>query len=160
MKNLKKIVASLGLMTAMLLTACGGEENKEASASVADMVTGISQCGATFEELTAGEADDAVTEYHYSVESEWYSEYASLAATAASADEIVIFKASSDENADNLENALNAYLEKRKADFEQYAPAEFEKLQKCEVNTNGNYVCLIVSSEADKAEEKFDSYFE
>ncbi len=159
MKKLKISIA-LSVMSAMLLTACGGGESKEASASVSDMVNGISQCGVQFEELTAGEADDAVTEYHYSVESEWYSEYASLAATAASADEIVIFKAASSENVENLETALDAYLEKRKTDFEQYAPAEFEKLKKCDVITKGDYVCLIVSNDNDTAEAKFESYFE
>lgn len=160
MKKMKKTILSLGLITSLLLTACGGDKEVEASASVSEMVQGISQCGVQFEELTAGESDDAVTEYHYSVESEWYSEYASLAATAASADEIVIFKASSDENKDKLQTALEGYLEKRKADFEQYAPAEFEKLSKCNVTTEGNYVCLIVSNDSDTAEDKFESYFE
>lgn len=158
MKKIKKIIVSLALMSAMLLTACGGG-NAEASASVSDMVKGISESGAVFEELTPGEDDADVTAYHYSVETEWYSEYASLAATAASADEIVIFKASSEENVDNLKSALEGYLEKRKGDFEQYAPDEFDKLSNCGVITKGDYVCLIVSSDKDVAEEKFNSYF-
>jgi hypothetical protein len=123
------------------------------------MVKGISESGAAFEELTSGEDDADVTAYHYSVETDWYSEYASLTATAASADEIVIFKASSEENVDNLKSALEGYLEKRKGDFEQYAPDEFDKLSNCDVITKGNYVCLIVSSDNDIAEEKFNSYF-
>lgn len=158
MKNIKKIAVSLGIMTAMLLTACGSK-NTEASASVAEMVQGIADSGVQFEELTAGEDDADVTAYHYSVETDWYSEYASLAATAASADEIVIFKAASDDTVDDLETALDAYLEKRKGDFESYAPDEYDKLTQCNVITKGDYVCLIVSSDNDTAEEKFNSYF-
>lgn len=157
MKNFKKLIVTLSVISAMLLTACGG--STEASASVSEMVQGISQSGAAFDELTPGEDDAEVTNYHYSVESDWYSEYASLSATAACADEIVIFKASSDENVDNLKSALEAYLEKRKSDFQQYAPDEYDKLSKCSVITKGDYVCLIVSSDEDTAKNKFNSYF-
>lgn len=159
MKNIKKIIVCLGIMMTMLLTACSGGGNTEASASVPDMVQGIADSGVQFEELTAGEDDDDVTAYHYSVEKDWYSEYASMSATAASADEIVIFKASSADNVDDLESALNAYLEKRKNDFEQYAPDEYDKLTKCKVITKGDYVCLIVSPDNSTAEDKFNSYF-
>lgn len=158
MKGIKRIIAVAGIISIIALTACSSSET-EASASVADMVNGISSSGAAFDELTPGENDADVTAYHYSVETEWYSEYASLAATAASADEIVIFKAASDDTIDDLESALKKYLEKRKADFEQYAPDEFEKLNNCKVITKGKYVCLIVSSEASVAEKQFDSYF-
>lgn len=157
MKNLKKLIVSVCMMSALLLTACNG--SAEPSASVSEIVQGIADSGVQFEELTPGENDDDVTAYHYSVEKEWYSEYASLSATAASADEIVIFKASSAENTDKLKASLEAYLEKRKADFEQYAPAEFEKLSQCSVIVKGDYVCLIVSNDNDTAKDKFNSYF-
>ncbi|MGN0605650.1 MAG: DUF4358 domain-containing protein [Oscillospiraceae bacterium] len=158
MKSLKRFIISLCAVSALMLTACGGG-NAEASASVSEMVQGIADSGVQFEELTPGENDDDVTAYHYSVEKEWYSEYASLSATAASADEIVIFKASAPENTDKLKSALESYLEKRKADFEQYAPDEFDKLSKCGVTVKGDYVCLIISSDNDTANKKFNSYF-
>lgn len=73
------------------------------------------------------------------------------------ADSIAVIKAKDEEKAKAIEGKLKEYVDKQAKNFENYLPAEYEKIQNHILKTNGNYVFFAVSDNAEKAEEIFDN---
>ncbi len=68
------------------------------------------------------------------------------------ADEVGVFRMKSDADCEALKALITERLEKRKVDFEDYNPDEFEKLGKAVCGISGNYVYYAVTPDSDKAE--------
>lgn len=65
-------------------------------------------------------------------------------------DEIVIIKASSEENVEAVKTALQTRYDSKLAQNENYNADEAEKIRNCEVKTSGLYVYMIISNDADQ----------
>jgi hypothetical protein len=155
----KRFIATL-LIGATLLTACGGgSSDVEASASVSEMVDGIINCGVEFNELV--EIPESKIENIYGVSADDYSEVSAYrAGSGGYADEVVVFKASSDDAVANIQDALNGIIESKKKDFDGYVQEQYDILCDSKVITTGDYVCLIVCSDNSTAISTYDGYFE
>lgn len=68
------------------------------------------------------------------------------------ADEVGVFKMKSADDCESLKTLITERLDKRKVDFEDYNPDEFEKLGKAVCGVSGNYVYYAVTPDSDKAE--------
>lgn len=132
---------------AVMLCSCGG---KNSNTPVSELLEAASESGVNFGELVSVEGSDI--KYTYDLEESWYDEFAaSVAGNMAFAEEIVFVKASSDENVEKIQKALENRVQSRKDTLQSYAPAEYDKLCKSEVKTNGKYVYLIVSEDSKTA---------
>lgn len=152
---MKKVISVLlaAAASAVLFCSCAG---KESDTPAAELLAAASDSGVDFGELVSVEGSDI--RYTYDLEESWYDDFAaSVSGNMAYADEIVFVKASSDENVEKVQKALEARLQSRKDTLQSYAPAEYDKLCNSEVKTNGKYVYLIVAGDskpAVKAAEK------
>lgn len=68
------------------------------------------------------------------------------------ADEVGVFRMKSADDCESLKTLITERLDKRKVDFEDYNPDEFEKLGKAVCGVSGNYVYYAVTPDSDKAE--------
>ncbi|MDR3551857.1 MAG: DUF4358 domain-containing protein [Clostridia bacterium] len=80
-------------------------------------------------------------------------------ASISSADEIAVFKAKDASAANALKDAITARIAQKTTDFEQYNPAEYDKVKKNVVEVRGNYVFFTVCADPAKARGIFDSFF-
>lgn len=151
---MKKIFSAVitALTAGVLLCSCSGKDSDKSASELLDAALS----GAKFEELSSVEGSDI--KYTYDLEESWYDDFAaSVAGNMAFADEIVFVKASSDENVEKVQSALETRVKTRKDTLQSYAPAEYDKLCNTEVKVKGKYVYLVVgedSKSALKAAEK------
>lgn len=68
-------------------------------------------------------------------------------------DEIVLMKAVDESKVAEIEQALQTRYDSKLAQQENYNADEAEKIRKCKVETNGLYVTLIISNDADAINE-------
>ena len=152
MKKLIKIEAVLS-SALLLLCSCGGSSDVK----TADLLAAAVDSGAVFEELVEYSEDDLTT--YYDIEKDLFDECAVKAAgNPAYADEVVVVKASSSDNAKKIEEKLDAHVESRKNTLQSYAPAEYDKLNNSDVKVKGNIVYLVVCDD-EKAQKALEKLF-
>lgn len=147
---MKKIMSAIlaSFTAAVLLSSCSG--GGASNAAAADLLKAAVDNGTGFEELVS--VEDSDIKYTYDIEKDWYDDFAaSVSGNMAYAEEVVFVKASSEENADKIKTALENRLQSRKDTLQSYAPAEYDKLNRSKVMTNGLYVYLVVCEDSDKA---------
>lgn len=72
------------------------------------------------------------------------------AADGGKADEISIVRAGDSADVSEIKKYMEARLEKRLHDFQNYKPEEVYKLEKASVTVSKNYVFLVISDQADE----------
>lgn len=68
-------------------------------------------------------------------------------------DTVIIVKSSSADTRTEIEELLKGYVESKLVELEDYDPASYEIVKKCEVKTSGDYVYLIITSDVDAAND-------
>ena len=136
------------VMSLALLTACGGSAKKDVS--VSDISAKVSDAIGKTDSLVA--VDSNYIRGYMKVDAAQFGEYSMMInAYGANIDEYGIFKAG-DMSAKDIEAAVNAYLELRKAAWmDEYMPEEKPKLTNAEVRVSGDYVMYCILSDDDKA---------
>lgn len=159
---MKKFLIAAAAAFTVMLSGCGSTDvsaDAPLSEIVNDMVSSVNNTDAEMVEVSADDSDKI--SFYYNVEEEWYSDFsAQVAGGGALADEIVIFKANSEEYVDDIKSGLEARLDSRKEDFHDYVPSEYDKLCECSVETKGDYVYLIVTIDNQAAVSALESHFE
>lgn len=96
---------------------------------------------------------------YYGIEASLVKSFAVRMNASGYQDEIVMIEAVDNASAD----AVAAILEERLADSAEsmrtYLPEQYEIIQNCSVETNGEYVSMFVSADAQTMIEIFNSYF-
>ena len=72
--------------------------------------------------------------------------------TGATAEEIAVLDATSDEAAQRIYEALQKRVERQREDFEDYVPAELQKLEDPVLEKNGVQVVLCISDDNEAAQ--------
>lgn len=75
------------------------------------------------------------------------------------ADEILIVTASDKTSSDAAYNAVKSHKEDLKTSFENYYPAESEKVENSVLVQSGNYVVLCITDDVDTANSIISKYF-
>jgi len=152
-KNITALAAAL--ITAVMLCSCGG---KTADVDVNELFKAAKESSSSYDELVEVEADEV--KRLYGIESDWYTDYsASVSGNLAYAEEIIVFKSSSSENAGKIKSALEKRIESRINTLEGYAEDEAAKLKKAKIKTKGDYVYLVVGEDNKKAEDAMNKLF-
>ncbi len=109
-------------------------------------------CGEIYSKCTASGAFEELVAYdetymlnYFGIDTAALEDYAAgEALDAVKADALIILKAKDSSQAGELEAKLNNYINRKKAELENYNAEEFKKASAGIVGTSGNYVYLIV----------------
>ena len=104
------------------------------------------------DEMTA--ATDTVRDRLYGLESEDLEAGKVYLSTGATAEEVAVFKATSEEAAQRIYEAAQDRVESQKAAFEDYVPAEMTKLENPVLVKEGYVVVLCIVDDASAASAK------
>lgn len=82
-----------------------------------------------------------------------------MAGSGATADEIFIVEASDSTKASEIKTAMEDRKKQQSELFESYNPSENDKIQKCIIETKGNYAFFAICNDSDKAKKIFTDSF-
>lgn len=161
--KLKKSFILLLAVTFILLTGCGknGTGSMQSRSHLGNTgMPGSKATGGYSEDITMEEIKEAIIdtlgdnywpdkeidaaslEEIYGINPDMYDDYlAECQAVNENVDTLIIVKAKSDQ-VDNVEKALNSYLETNISDSDLYAQ-ELNKMQAARIETFHNYVCFV-----------------
>lgn len=99
------------------------------------------------------EGDDSFISNYYGINPADLDGYVFASAEDATlADSVIIMKAKSEDAVDNLVASLNTVIEQKSAEMENYLPEQYDIVAKSSVKTDGTYVYLVISEDADSIE--------
>lgn len=164
MKQAKKMILGfLALAMTVSFAACtnnnkdGGQTANEPSKSFSEMAE---ELGGEIEAATM-EADETILKDIYHLDLDKVEEAkAYMAMMNVHADDLVLVKAKSEEDAKAVEESLKQRNADSVETWKQYLPDQYELVQNYKLERKGNYVFYTVSEKADDLAKKFQSYFE
>lgn len=164
MKQVKKMILGfLALAMMVSFAACtnnntdGGQTANEPSKSFGEMAEELS---GEIEAATM-EADETILKDIYHLDLDKVEEAkAYMAMMNVHADDLVLVKAKSEEDAKAVEESLKQRNADSVETWKQYLPEQYELVQNYKLERKGNYVFYVVSEKADDLAKKFQSYFE
>lgn len=154
MKNKKWVLVAFLMVTIVSLCACG--EKKELVLDINELADAL-QSGIVFEDQMSS-IDLPVFYALYNLTEEEVADAVMIGSTGATAEEIAVIQAISPEMLEKVKTAVVDRIEFQKSGFENYVPAELDKLSKPVVEVMGNYVVLCVSDDEQKAREIISEY--
>jgi hypothetical protein len=152
---MKKTIALLLAVICLLgaLSGCGGKkEALEPRTFVEELLS-----GAQFKD-SLNELDSAVVPVLYGLDAADYSDAVVYAGTAATAEEIAVFRAVDDAAAERLLTALRQRVDHQIEVYQSYGPAQAMTLQNGIVERSGDYVVMVICEDADGARKICDKY--
>lgn len=155
---MKRIIALLCavIMLAACLVACGG--SKGASKPLSDIYADIKSQVELSDMLEISSAQ--MLDKYYGIAEEDAAEYAGgINNTGVDMEEIVLIKAADDAAAERVKSALQLRYDAKLAQNKDYNPEQAQMIEQCKVEQNGVYVTMIVSANAEKITEIYNSYF-
>lgn len=162
-----KILAAVG-MAGLVLSGCSGRENNQSTpvASVGAEQTeekALSEIYAEIEEKVElpkmVTLNDNYIANYFGIDLTGLDEYVfTNAEEIIYADTVIMMKAKPETDKDVLKDALDTMIEHKKAELENYLPEQFQIVEKCKVQTAGDYVYLIISDKAEDIEAVIGQY--
>lgn len=153
-KKILKLVAVLSLAM-LLFTGCGGGTVKTIDTAVLadDLYAGVTWQ----DQLSEIDLNKALT--LYGINSDAVASGKVYMGTNATAEEIAVLEASSEEQVSVIEDGVTARIDAQKTSFQSYNAAEVPKLENAYIQTKGNYVILCVCDDKSEAEAIVNSCF-
>lgn len=128
----------------MSLTACGGEAKtydlKQLSQATIEKVA--------FED-TLTEIDSAMLSVIYGIDESIMEEKVLYKGSGATAEEFILLKITTEEDAKKVYTNLEQYVEDQKEAFASYVPAEVNRLESGYLVQKGQYVFLCIASDTE-----------
>lgn len=142
---MKRIISVIALiaMLAVLLCACG-----EQAQPLSDIFSTIKT---EYEISDLVEFDDISTlERFYGIGADDVAEFAGgVNNSGVNQEEIVLIKAKDADAAENISEKLNNRLQSKLNETKDYNPEQYAIIEKCTVDTDGLYVSMIISENAE-----------
>ena len=151
---MKKIMALLLAVGVIFLAGCGS------SAKTADL-NAVSE--ALFSQYNLDEmmrlSEDDLLDL-YGIKADDLKQYVALIAkSSTSADEILLFEAKDADAAAYIKGKLDSRYRSKLNEAKDYLPDEYTKISACKVEASGNFVSLIVSSDAEGMTKLYQAAF-
>ena len=169
MRKIRKVMAVLAVV-ALVCCGCGKEDagasetpagDSETEQSVEDMPEENGKEALSVEEVyqeierevslksPACMEEDFISNY-YGMDTKALEEYVfSISEDAAQAETVIIMKVKDGEDMAKIAESLQAVVEEKKGEMENYIPEQFAIVEKSEVVTRDNYVWLVISENED-----------
>lgn len=101
--------------------------------------------------------DDFISNY-YGIDAALLEEYVfSMSEDAAQAETVIIMKAKDTESLSELTDSLQAVVDDKKSEMENYIPEQFAIVEKSKVQTKESYIWLVISENADAITDIIES---
>ena len=155
MKKLLILAVSLAMLLA--LCACGGGSGSQAKEIDLDALAAELMDSGAFTDILSQPADGVAARL-YDFEDGDVTKCVMYTGTGATAEEIFLAQAANGDAASALKTACEQRVENQKLAFRSYAPGEVEKLDAAVIAASGNYVILVVSSDAAAVRGIVESY--
>lgn len=144
------------LLLALALLFCGCRSRKEIP-PVEDLAAQMHQAGVFSTEISP--VDPAVAQMIYYFNEADVEEGAFYFSSGASADELAVVKAPTEQAAMDLKAVFQERLELQKAAYADYMPEELVKLEGAQLYRNGIYVLFCVAEDPAPVMELANQYF-
>ena len=144
------------LLLALALLFCGCRSRKEIP-PVEDLAAQIHQAGVFSTEISP--VDPAVAQMIYYFNEADVEEGTFYFSSGASADELALVKAPTEQAAMNLKAVFQERLDLQKAAYADYMPEELVKLEGAQLYRNGIYVLFCVAEDPAPVMELANQYF-
>ena len=163
------------LAAVLLIGGCGQAGVNQASgettaAGQSAETAAVPDAAASGEEMSVQEMYDLITESvtlispvimqdnfienYYNIDPALLEEYVfSMSEEATSAETVVIMKLKDKADADTISAALQLVIEEKSGEMENYLPGQYDIVKKSAVKTEGSYVYLVISEQADAIEK-------
>ncbi|WDV45491.1 DUF4358 domain-containing protein [Clostridiaceae bacterium M8S5] len=153
----KKTILSIIFMTMLLgiLTGCFSSDRIK-DFDMQGLATKL-LCDIDFKD-SLNKTQDHVVYNLYMLEDKDISSCVVYTSSAATVEEIAIFKASSSQSKTNIEEAIKTRIKDQKDAFSTYNPSEIKKLEDYTLVLKGDYVILCISDESNKALNIINDY--
>ncbi len=152
---MKKITALLLIAALILLSGCAGGGAKSADLNAVKEALSA-QYG--LDEMMVLSEDDLLD--MYGIKAEDVKQYAALIAkSSTSADEILLFEGKDADAAARIKEKLDKRYQAKLNEAKDYLPEEYAKISACKVETNGCFVSMIVSADAEAMTKLYQGAF-
>ena len=135
-----------------ILAGCGGKKDVEPQKLADELMT-----GAKFVD-SLNPISDTVIPILYDIDSADYTSALVYCGTAATAEEIAIFKAADDAAAKRLMEAAQARVDHQIEVYSSYGPEAARTLENGIVKQSGDYVIVVICADSDGAKKIVDQY--
>lgn len=153
------LIFALALITAVSVCSCS-DSGSTAEPEVETIVNAIIVEYPLSDAMNKVEGEDKIKNV-YGLTTEDYSEFAAYVNNSGTEqDEIVIVKAASPDKVAGIEEKLNNKLTAKLNSTKNYLPEQYSMIEKCEVKSNGNYVRMIISPDAEGMVAIYNKQFE
>lgn len=153
------LIFALALITAVSVCSCS-DSGSTAQPEVESIVNAIVAEYPLSDAMSKVEGEDRIMNV-YGLSAEDYSEFSAYVNNSGTdQDEIVIVKASSSDKVAGIEEKLNNKMTAKLNSTKNYLPEQYAMIEKCEVKSNGNYVRMIISPDAEGMVEIYNAQFE
>lgn len=179
---MKKLAALLICGITLTITACGNEATAPAEApaiekeAIADTTEDTAEAAEAEEATPASIADiekeiessvslvapmamsdDFIFNY-YGIDTSSLAEYSFVMSEEATSAETIIIIKVADGSTDQVKGQLQAILDEKAMEMEDYLPEEYEIVKKASVTVKGDYVYLVISNSASEIQSIIDKY--
>ncbi len=152
-----KILAFVSICVLLLgLTACGGNSDGQTQKSAAEIADEIHNTQ-TFQDTLNAIDTDMLKDYYRIDEADLSDSKVYVSGSFSTAEEIAVFKASSEQAVENIKKAIDTRLEDLKLAFESYAPDEMTKINNPVLVTKGTMVVLVLADDTSTVSDKVDA---
>lgn len=132
-----------------------GSDSEKTARSVAEIYQEIEQTVALKSPQCMDE--DFILNY-YGIDTAVLEEYVfSMSEDAAQAETIILMKVKNPEDLETFADCLQAIVEDKKDEMENYIPEQFAIVEKSKVQTRDNYIWLVISDNADEIIDLIES---
>ena len=152
---MKRITALLLALSLLLLVGCSG-----GAAKTADLAAVKTSLEGQFDltGMMALSEDDLLD--MFGIKMDDVKQYVALGAkTSTSADEILLFEAKDKDAAARVREKVDNRYQAKLNEAKDYLPDEYAKIKACKVEASGNFISLIVSSDAEAMTKTYQDAF-
>ncbi len=160
------LTLALVLSAGLMLTGCDGDKNTTEETTGAGTAVASTENVVRADEIDVGAAaetilggikfDDSLAmldaeavKYRYGFTEDITA--AVYAGSGATAEEVAVFDAGTDEDGEALADDMKKYIEEQIVSYKNYVPAEVSRLEKAIIEREGRYVILCVTADTDSA---------
>lgn len=155
---MKRIIAILlAVVMVFALAACNGDNGASSTANV-NLTDVINKINSDYQNNMTAIADASQLSTYYEIKSEDVKSFAAEI-DRSGIDEVVLVEATDSDAVSRVQQCLNNRYQSKVQQGASYSPEELNIIKSCSVKTNGNYVSLIVSKDAQGMETIYNSYF-
>lgn len=152
---MKKVLCCVLALSLMLLCGCAPQPAAGKEVDLNALMGSLAADHGFGEGMLDLTADDLLE--LYGIPAEDVKQFAAkLTMDSIRADEVILIEAADAQAAKRVKEKLDARFQTKLNEARDYLPAEFEKIEKCEVAVHGNFVSMIVLENAADAVEAYE----